>query len=341
MVDVATDFVLAIWMSLEPPSSRTDAIVFRRCVRDHERFPEAVSTDRGPDFWSLFVCGVIAFLGAHHSLSPPAAARFNSSVERLFKRFFDSWLLTRRGNTPKNASRRGFSKSHQASEAADVTLELAWEGLLAFVAWLNSRVDGLDGTSPADRFHRGLVQFSCSGIPVKVTPEFLISTAVDAKQYKVDSKDGLRIQDRRYVCAALAMRRPARARVQVRIEPENPNIAYACVNGSWYQCESSGLQAFESLDPIERLAESTRMLEAFNEHKAVRDEGQRQLIKIIRDSDKARALRLETAKLPSSPTPDPSPPRTVFDEVRALDVDPPTEEASEVISHALGQRRHR
>jgi hypothetical protein len=82
------------------------------------------------------------------------------------------------------------------------------------------------------------------------------------------------------------------------------------------------------------------MLEAFNEHKAVRDEGQRQLVKIIRDSDKARALRLETAKLPSSPTPDPPPPRTIFDEVRALDVNPPTEEASEVMRHVMGQKRH-
>ncbi len=341
MVDVATGYILAVWLSLNPPSCAADAMVVRRCVETFELFPEHVQTDRGSDFWSLYFRALLAFIGADHSLSPPASARTNSPVERKFGDMLLEWVQQRPGNSVHNGSPRGISGSHAPATTAELTIRDTWNELQLFVEWMNNRSTDLSGKSAADKLREGLAQFKCSGIKVKMTPEFRISTAVDVRNYKVDSKDGIRVDDRRYPCAALVDRRPMMGRTKVRIEPENPYVVYAEINGIWHTCYAGQYSRFENQNELEKLAEATQVLEGASFKREVRAQAQRDFIRTLNQCDEDRVAHkaIQANALPKQL--DLPIARNLFDEVRADSVDALTEQTQEVPEHALDRLRNR
>jgi putative transposase len=341
MVDVATGYILAVWLSLNPPSCAADAMVVRRCIETFELFPEHVHTDRGSDFWSLYFRALLAFIGADHSLSPPASSRTNSTVERTFGHMLLEWVQQRPGNSVHGESPRGISGTHSPAATAELNIRDTWNELQLFVDWMNNRATDLSGKSAADKLREGLAQFKCSGIKVKMSPEFKISSAVDVRDYKVDSKDGIRVDDRRYSCAALADRRPAMGRMQVRIEPDNPYLVYAKINGAWHKCHASQFSRFENQDALEKLAEATQVLDGASFKREVRTQAQRDFIRTLNkcDEDRARQVDRKTSDVPKQldlPTA-----RNLFAEVRAESVDSLTEHTQEVPDHALDRLRNR
>jgi putative transposase len=329
-------FILALWMSLLNPSAKTLAILYRRCIRTHERFPECIYSDNGSDLTSRFHTSFCAHVGADHSRIPVANPRFDDTIESLFCEMQTELLQTRKGNLALRASDRGVSKTHKAITLADHTPEQLWTALDMFTEWHNTRITKLNGESPSERLHKSLQRFTCSGIRLSLSNELMISTAVDIREFKVDPKDGIRINDRRYSCAALTLHRPARSKIQVRLDPENPHVVYAKINGAWHTCKSSGARMFETLDEIEKLAETTRLLEGTKYRKRVRVASQRDLVRIINEYDAARSAKAEAAKVDPPSQLTLLPPRTLFDQVRELEVEAPTEESEEVFDDVLG-----
>jgi hypothetical protein len=332
----ATGAILAIWLSLNNPSRIADAIVLRRCVRAHGRLPERIHSDRGQDFRSNYFGELLAFLNVGHSLSPPGHSRFNSPIEEVFGHIHREWLPERPGNSANAPAARSVSRTHSAKETAELTPEEGWKELLEFVDWFNNRPVGLGIASPSELLRSGLETFRCSGVLHQETPEFVISTAVDASKFKVDPKDGIRIDDRRYWCTQLGSRKKMRSRVSVRIEPEDPSVIYALVDGQWHTCKSSQSPTFQSLDSISRLAEAMRTLEGFNLKKKVNQNYQEDFTRRVRKMDKARAQ-------PAAGTPEVAPegtppfvPRTVFDDVRESTVEAPVELSEEMFRNVLG-----
>lgn len=336
----ATGVIYSAWLSIKNPSCVADAIVLRRCVRAHGRLPEKIHSDRGADFWSNYFASVLAFFGVTHVMSPPASSRTNSTIEEVFAHMAREWLQERPGNSAIAPAARVVSKSHRASETAELTLEEAWAEMLAFIDWFNNRPVRLPGASPAGLMKAGLAAFSCSGIPLEETREFVMSTAVDVRNYKVDPKDGIRIDDRRYWAPALAGRVPMRRPLSVRLEPEDPSIVYALVNGQWHTCYSARTATFRNLDPFSKMAEATRVMEGFNLKKQIREEAQRDFTRRVKAIEQKRKQLVEEQtgrepeqiRLPIG--------RTIFDEVRAVAVESPVELSEEVFQHVLGKRGH-
>lgn len=329
-------FILALWMSLLNPSAKTLAILYRRCIRTHERFPECIYSDNGSDLTSRFHTSFCAHVGADHSRIPVASPRFDEAIESLFCEMQTELLQTRNGNLALRASDRGVSKTHKAMTLADHTPEQLWTELDMFTRWHNSRITTLNGESPAERLHRSLQKFSCSGIRLSLSNELMISTAVDIREFKVDPKDGIRVNDRRYSCAALTLHRPARSNIQVRLDPENPHVVYAKINGAWHTCKSSGARMFETLDDIEKLAETTRLMEGGKYRKRVREASQRDLVRIINEYDALRVAKKEAPAVDATDRMPLLPQRTLFDQVRELAVEAPTEDPDEVFDYVLG-----
>jgi putative transposase len=186
-----------------------------------------------------------------------------------------------------------------------------------------------------------LRRFSFSGVEVVDNLDFKISTAVDIREFKLDPKDGLRVNERRYWCNALATRESRSSKFQVRLDPEDPYVVYALINGAWHQCHANGAEQFSHLTLAERLSHATRMLEGRELHRKVREECQQEFTRKLLNVDEAReASRAEAP--PTLPEPSPSPlERSLFDQVRDLSVDPPTGEPQEVSVYALDRIRHR
>jgi len=341
MRDVATGCILAVWLSLNDPSCVADAMVIRRCVRTWGRLPEHVCTDRGRDFWSNYFRFTLAHYGVDHSLSPPGNSRSNSPAERPFGDMRTVWLQLRPGNSANAANARSISRTHKAARTAELTLDEAWSELLMFVDWFNNRPMDLSGASSMERLRAGLQAFSCSGIPVADDLEFKISSAVDVRQYKFDPKDGLRVNDRRYWCPALAERRPALGKVKVRIDPEEPFVVYALINNAWHRCHTNGAAGFSRLTLIEKLTEATRLLDGRELTRRVREESQQEFTrKVLQTDAKRESKQVNSVPSPKEQIPLPIP-RSLFDEVRDIPVDPLTDEELEVSAYALDRIRHR
>lgn len=341
MRDVATGCILAVWLSLNDPSCVADAMVLRRCLRTWGRLPEHICTDRGRDFWSNYFRRTLAHYGVHHSLSPPGNSRSNSPAERPFGDMRTVWLQLRPGNSANAANARSISRTHKATKTAELTLDEAWNELLMFVDWFNNRAMDLSGISSLERLRAGLQAFSCSGIPVIDDLEFKISSAVDVREYKFDPKNGLRVNDRRYWCPALAERRPALGKVKVRLDPEEPFVVYALINNAWHRCHANGADEFSRLTLIEKLTEATRLLDGRELTRKVREESQQEFTRKVLETDaKREATQVDPPSTPTEQIPLPIP-RSLFDEVRDIPVDPLTDEELEVSAYALDRIRHR
>jgi putative transposase len=341
MRDVASRCMLAVWLSLNDPSCIADAMLIRRCVRTWHRLPEYVSTDRGSDFWSLNFRSTLAHYGVHHSLSPPANSRSNSPAERPFGEMRTVWLQLRPGNSANASNARSTSSTHKATNTAQLTLEEAWDELLMFVDWFNNRANDLTGTSALESLHAGLRRYSCSGLPVKDDEAFRVSTAVDVREFKFDPRNGLRVNDRRYWSPALADRRRPLDKVKVRLDPEDPFLVYALINEEWHRCLSNGAEQFGRSTLLERLTVATQLMEGRELTRAVREECQREFTRRIREVDRLREA-IAPAPLPEHPEQLPlAISRSLFDEVRDLSVEPPTDQHQEVSAYALDRIRHR
>jgi putative transposase len=327
--DVATGLIVALWMSLMPPSRATDAIVVRRCVRAFGRFFEAVISDSGADFTSHYWPGLLAHLKADCLHSPVAFPRGNQSVEAVFALMRSSWLPGLPGNAVDGVRGRAVSASHTPSALAELTPEDAWKHLLQFQEWANSREIGVDRLTATEAFRRGIERFGFSGTRHVVDQKFLISTSIAAQTCTYDSREGVRLGDRRYFTPALLEMRPARRSIEARPDPENPHVLYVRINGLWHVAAHRGVQHFVDLDEISQLAEVTRVVESARVSAMVRAQERTALSKRIaaeEASRKHRVLASEEAALSTGT----SAARSWFDEVRALPVEPLTDPNPEV-----------
>lgn len=338
LVDVATGAVLAVWVSLESPSARACAIVIRRCVRIHKRLPESIIVDRGSDFRSLYFMSILASRGVDIVRRPAAHGRYGAEIERLFGLMQTNFLTFLPGNFAQGLEARAISSSHAPTHTAELTIEQFWEACLRYVDWHNATATRLGHQPPVNQQSDGLARFSCSGIPMEETPEFVIDTAVDVRRVKLEDKGYLRLNERRrFWTPELAKLRGRVRSPEVREEPENPHLCYVNVDGRWVTANGSELPLFESLDPISQFAESLRIRECDGVRIALREEAHREFLR----SERARGLAAPGKVVEPSQLPPEAvlrkPERTIFEEVRELELAAFSDDISEVKKYVLGE----
>jgi putative transposase len=54
LTDAYSRQILALYVSYDPPSYRSAMMTFRVCVQRHQRLPQELVVDRGPDFGSVY-----------------------------------------------------------------------------------------------------------------------------------------------------------------------------------------------------------------------------------------------------------------------------------------------
>ncbi|MBK8024776.1 MAG: DDE-type integrase/transposase/recombinase [Chloroflexi bacterium] len=64
--------ILAIVVTLDPPSYRTCMLLVRACVRKHHRLPQTVVVDNGKEFNSIYFESLLAKCGVTKKSRPPA-----------------------------------------------------------------------------------------------------------------------------------------------------------------------------------------------------------------------------------------------------------------------------
>lgn len=292
LVDIHSKCVLAFWISFRAPSKRSCAMVIRRCVRRHGRLPNEIIVDRGSDFESVYFSALLAKCEVSRVRRPKAHPRYGAEVERLFGEFKTEWLSSRPGNLAEREESRAVSSTHSSANAAQLELDDMMREFSEFVDWRNCSLVGAAYKSANDVLEDSLRNYSCLGRPIKETPEFIIGTAVDTKEYAIDPVRGIHIE-LHYWHPELATLNGIKSRTEVRTEPEDPYRIYALVRDHWVVCMATGERRFRAKDPIDRLAEAIKLLDGKALRNAAKDEAETLLIqKLLEADDRLSARRV-------------------------------------------------
>lgn len=285
LVDIATNTVLAVWVSFRSPSSRSCSMALRQCVRNHGCLPRGIVVDRGAEFLSVYFNALLADNEVEHVLRPSSHGRYGSQAERFFGDFKEQWLSLRPGNFAEYVEARSVSSSHHASRFAKLDLEDFLREILEFSEWRNSHIRA-NQEMPSNK----LMSMSMEAYPfisrkVSDYEKFTVSSAIDAGVYKLDPSRGIHIDGRHYWNPVLAT--VHRKSVEVRREPEDPYTIYALAKNTWVICRASGYRQFHMRDPIIRISQAIRELDGNSERYMAKEEAEQDLIRRIVESDTA------------------------------------------------------
>ncbi len=327
MVDTATGSVLAFSISFLSPSRRSVAKVMRDCVRRYGCLPKSIIVDRGADFRSTYFAALLAHSKVEYVLRPSSHSRYGGEVEGLFGEFKKQWLSQRPGNITDFKEARAIDGDRRPNKLAVLTLQDFYHEFEAFINWRDCKPKTVAIESPRQLIVKNMQEYPFVAIPQKYNDEYLLATAVDSKQYKIDFQRGIHINAMWYWAPGLSQLRGKQHKVEVRIDPENPHVIYVLINNRWEPCYSSRINRFSALDPISQKIEGIIAIDAFNERQKIKQAADEELVHIIKALSEKSENREDSKVAFISSTPDCDlSEESIFDllksaEVQSLDVD--------------------
>lgn len=286
MVDIHSNEVLAVVISFKSPSKIACAKIIRECVRRHGMLPREIIVDRGSEFKSVFFAALLAHYKIKLSLRPSGNPRYGSEVERLFGEFREMWLCQLPGNRADKREVRSADRKTDPKKFAIFQPYEFYRSLISFCDWRGTRCRGNASESAALRFLNSHEAMPFVSIKAEYDASFLLATAVDVQRYQIDFQRGLHIGNAWYWSPDLSMARGRLARVDVRVDPENPHVVFALLFDRWVPCYSSGINTFSVKDQITQRVEGLLMREGQSARDAVRMHADEQLVRKIREMTK-------------------------------------------------------
>lgn len=247
MLDANSRRILAIYLSYDPPSDRTNMMVLRDCVRRHGRLPKWLVVDGGPDFRSVYFEKTLAAYRVNKRERPKSKPRFGSLIERVFRTTTEAFVHLLWGNTQAHKNFR------QVSPEVDPVRHATWT-LERFAALFEEYVEKvyhenihetlgcspntayLDGMRLGGQRHSQLIPYNKG---------FLIETCPSTKKGTARiTQHGVKINYLNYRGPVLNLPGLRGKDVPVRYEPFNKGIAYAFVNDAWQELHSEYFATF-------------------------------------------------------------------------------------------------
>ena len=326
IIDLYSGAVLALSLSLLPPSRKTIAKALRDCVRRHGKLPSELIVDRGAEFKSVYFASLLADLGITLSLRPSAHPRFGGEIEGLFGDFKKMWLVNRPGNTADYKEVRSVDRKFSPERDAVLRPYDFYRELVAFMDWRTAKPVSPGGGSPIYLLNQGQRDFPYIAKKVSIDQEFLIATSVDSKRYKFDPIRGIHIGEMHYWSPELALLGGKNARVEVRPDAENPHLVYAGVNNHWVSCQSARIHEYLTLDPIGQHVHALEVIDALKDKRAIKEQADESLVAIIREMD-SLAEHSEIPALTIAPQIEAGSDQDIFSRIRNSRVEPLAVEA--------------
>ena len=72
LIDAFSRKILAVYLTLDPPSYRSNLMVMRECVKKNGRLPQILVVDGGKDFSSVYFESFLAMFEITKKVTPPA-----------------------------------------------------------------------------------------------------------------------------------------------------------------------------------------------------------------------------------------------------------------------------
>lgn len=240
LFDACSRSVLAFSLSFDAPGRSSVLSVLHDCVRRHNRVPDTIVVDQGPEFHSNDVEGVFAYLRVHKVERPARKARFGAVIERMFGTTNTGFVHELLGNTTLLALGRGLSSSRHPSRSAAWTLPMIEE---ACERWLFEVYPGLChstlGDTPRDLFARGLARDGervARYVQFDETLRIMLAQTPRGDTRRVDPVRGVVVDYLRYWHDDFQYGDVAGASVPVKLDVADCSMVFAYVRGRWVTC---------------------------------------------------------------------------------------------------------
>lgn len=263
MMDAFSRRVLAVSVDFDEPSYRSCMMILRECVRRHNRLPQYLVVDGGPEFSSTYFETLLAQYECTKKTRPPAQARFGAVIERIFGVAHTQFVHNLLGNTQITGNVRQVTKSVNPKEWAVWPLASFVEQLYHYLYEIyDTNIHPALGQSPRDAYHEG---FQNAGLRLqRLIPydhDFLISTLPSTPKgtAMVSRGRGVKINYLFYWSEAMADPQFHRQKVPVRFDPFDLGTAYVFLDGQWTQCHSDYYRIFQGRSQKELLIVSQEL----------------------------------------------------------------------------------
>ncbi|MBW4509314.1 MAG: transposase family protein [Scytonematopsis contorta HA4267-MV1] len=243
MVDSYCKRILAVYLSFEEPSYRSCMMVIRICVQKWSRLPQAIVTDNGKEFHSIYFKQLLAYYNCTHKYRPPGEPRYGNPVERVFGTTNTLWIHELRGNTQIKKNNRQVTKSVNPKMQAVWTIGELYQSLEYWAYSIyNKREHSSLGTTPELAYNAGIALGGMREIRhIEYDDNFLILTLPSSANNTtriVQPGRGVKIGNIWYWCDAFRDPEVEKTAVDIKEDPFNVSIAYSYVKGFWHQCLS-------------------------------------------------------------------------------------------------------
>lgn len=246
--------IVAIYMTFDPPSYRSDMMVIRICVKRYGRLFDIIVADGGGDFHSVYFETLLARYNVTLRTRPPAEPRSGNVLERLFGTSNTQFLHNLSGNT--KVTKQDVRKVTQSVDPKNLALWPLGRLYFRLCQWGYEVYDQSEhitlGQSPQDAHVRGIAQ---SGVRetrfISYDQDFIIDTLPTTAKgtAKVQLNQGVKINSIYYMHPSMLDPELVGSSIPVRYDPFNAGIAYVFIQkaGGWIECRSEHYAVFRGM----------------------------------------------------------------------------------------------
>ncbi|MFA1714147.1 Mu transposase C-terminal domain-containing protein [Peribacillus frigoritolerans] len=239
LIDAYSRVILAHYLTFDPPSSRSNMMVLRECVRKYNQLPRTIVVDGGKEFHSIYFDSLCAQFEIVKKTRPPAQARFGSIIERLFGTTNTKFIHNLQGNTQLTKEVRIVTKSVNPKNNAIWTLPILDE---MFYKWINyyqlQPHSGL-GTTPKEQFEYGMQLGGSRKLSfIEYDESFILATLPPTPRGSGLIQIGKGVVFNNIYYWNNELRAYERQKVDLKYDPFDVGVLYAFVNKRWIKCLS-------------------------------------------------------------------------------------------------------
>lgn len=246
LIDAYSRLVLAIYVTFDEPSYRSNMAVIRECVRRHGRIPDTLVVDWGSDFRSDYFEQLLAFLSTHKKHRPKGSPRHGSLIEHLFKRMNQDFIHELRGNNKALRNPRSLSASHNPQNRAVWTIEIFTQRFEEYLYKIYAKqIHETLGVCPQHTFDIGMRDFGKrTHCRLAFDEAFRMLCLPSTKDGFAKVQPGGRVKINGIHYHAPILNSPGLTKVEIRYDPFNMSLAYASVRNEWVELKSEYASIF-------------------------------------------------------------------------------------------------